>query len=944
MTATKSSWCSKILALLGCFLLLWLVADAQCPDNKLLRKRLTELQTASASIDDQLKELLRYDSLANFCGRRDSTHEFLKRFIGIKYYFRSDFNKALEYYRQANRIIEENANQPYINPQQLVSNYYWMSIFYDSLHNVPERISAMDTCIAQFMRLNVPANLAVIRAISERVEYYFDVGDYYKSLDYARESGNLCLEYIANNPVKNTTELNIARSILEYSDAWYVKVRLVQKQFGELERYLHDKVRSYAKAGFKPYLAYAYASLAELYSNKGEQENATHYFRLALRTYGETGDRFSCKQMWNSLGTDLYFRQLKDHGKALECYRTALRYNTASDPRDAVERLNIYANMGNVYVQQQRFDSAFFYYNLAFTQIKKGADENYIVNAPLQERVAYKKVHLLASLMLDKADAYLARYRHRKDPADLKEAVRIYRVADRFLDMVKAEQSDLDSKLFWRRGSRRLYEHAIEATYTQGNMEDAFYFFEKSKAVLLNDQLKLQRGLRMEDVAKISELRRRATQVSNQQKAAGADPGLYDELGHELFRITRQLDNLEKSIKQRNPMLYQSMVDTSFMRIKDVQQVLLKDHEALLEIFRGETAVYVLLILKNKVHLNKVSRKEFDSRAAAYISFISDRSEVNRSYGSFLDVSHQLYQLIFGRSGVPAGRIIISPDGQYFPFESLVVNTDKNAPEYFISDHAVSYTYSARFLQNSFPSAQKSGYGFLLGVAPVEYAAHLKLTPLRGSDGSLEKIRGDFGKFQGLIGNEASRDNFLRQFSRYTVIQLYTHASDSSRNNEPVIYFADAPLYLSELIPGDHPATRLVVLSACETGLGKLYQGEGVFSFNRGFAAMGIPSSVSSLWQVENRPTYRITELFHQYLASGLPLDVALQKAKLEYLETEPKEKRLPYYWAASILVGKTDAIAEPRTSSIWNWILMIGVLIIAGSLIYVLFRKNRKP
>jgi CHAT domain-containing protein len=112
---------------------------------------------------------------------------------------------------------------------------------------------------------------------------------------------------------------------------------------------------------------------------------------------------------------------------------------------------------------------------------------------------------------------------------------------------------------------------------------------------------------------------------------------------------------------------------------------------------------------------------------------------------------------------------------------------------------------------------------------------------------------------------------------------LYTHSSDSSGRGEPVIYFADSALYLSDLISEYKPLARLIVLSACETGAGKVYNGEGVFSFNRGFAAIGIPAAITNLWSVENASTYKLTELFYKYLTRGIPSDIALQKAKLEF-------------------------------------------------------------
>ena len=121
----------------------------------------------------------------------------------------------------------------------------------------------------------------------------------------------------------------------------------------------------------------------------------------------------------------------------------------------------------------------------------------------------------------------------------------------------------------------------------------------------------------------------------------------------------------------------------------------------------------------------------------------------------------------------------------------------------------------------------------------------------------------------------------------------------------------------------------MIVLSACETAEGKVHNGEGVFSFNRQFAALGIPSSIANLWKVDNSSSYQVTELFYKYLTQGLPLDVALQKAKKEFKSISSKERNLPYYWAASILVGQGDPIPLQKAFP-WKWV--------AASVIVLLF------
>jgi CHAT domain-containing protein len=293
--------------------------------------------------------------------------------------------------------------------------------------------------------------------------------------------------------------------------------------------------------------------------------------------------------------------------------------------------------------------------------------------------------------------------------------------------------------------------------------------------------------------------------------------------------------------------------------------------------------------------------------------------------------------LLFQNVSLPTGRIIISPGGKYFPFESLIIS--KQPLTYFIEDHAVSYTYSASYLLNNFSVNPASNSYTFMGIAPVQYNNGLPALP--GSDQSLQRMRNYFSNATSLAGPEASKNNFLKNYYKYKIIQLYTHATDSGFSGEPMIYFSDSALLLSDLFYESKPATSLIVLSACETGQGKLYNGEGVFSFNRQFAALGIPSSISNLWKANDQSTYKITELFYKYLSKGMALDVALQQAKKEFRAISSKENNLPYYWAASVLVGQGNPILVQKTFP-WIWVasIVIVLLFVFGG--FKIIRRHR--
>ena len=96
--------------------------------------------------------------------------------------------------------------------------------------------------------------------------------------------------------------------------------------------------------------------------------------------------------------------------------------------------------------------------------------------------------------------------------------------------------------------------------------------------------------------------------------------------------------------------------------------------------------------------------------------------------------------------------------------------------------------------------------------------------------------------------------------------------------------------------------TRLVVLSACDTGLGEVRNGEGVYGLRRSFVLAGAESLVMSLWPVSDYSTRRLMSAFYKNLRLGLPRGAALRRVQLEMLKADPRLH--PFYWANFIQSG----------------------------------------
>jgi CHAT domain-containing protein len=172
------------------------------------------------------------------------------------------------------------------------------------------------------------------------------------------------------------------------------------------------------------------------------------------------------------------------------------------------------------------------------------------------------------------------------------------------------------------------------------------------------------------------------------------------------------------------------------------------------------------------------------------------------------------------------------------------------------------------------------------------------------------------GSEQIFVGENASESNFKQNAGEFQIIHLASHFEINDID----------PLY-SKVILSQKGNTQedgylqtyevfdlrlnadLVVLSACNTALGKLSKGEGLIGISRAFLYAGVPSIVVSLWNVEDEATGKIMEYFYNYLKQGVHKNNALRLAKLEYLKNANITRRDPFFWAPFILFGDLSPI-----------------------------------
>ena len=330
---------------------------------------------------------------------------------------------------------------------------------------------------------------------------------------------------------------------------------------------------------------------------------------------------------------------------------------------------------------------------------------------------------------------------------------------------------------------------------------------------------------------------------------------------------------------------------------------------------------------------------DLHSKIKLFNKCISKPFSTTQDQNSFNKLSNEVYKSLIPKSTSDLfnkkNKLIIIPDYilQTIPFEALQLTL--NTKDYLIKKYEISYSYSISFL-NKNNETSRNAKNNLIGFAPYSFSYDQKLNPLERSKEELESIESTInGNF--FHDSSSTKENFISNINNYKIIHLATHAN-SNDSITPWIAFKNEKLLLNELYTIKNQA-ELVILSACNTAIGEIKEGEGAFSLARGFFYSGSNSVISSLWQVNDKSTSFIMQDFYKNIKNNNSKSNALRKAKINYLDSQSLTESSPYYWASFVLIGNADSIEFDNNFSSFYFIISIVFILI----ILFLFRKRKK-
>jgi CHAT domain-containing protein len=361
-------------------------------------------------------------------------------------------------------------------------------------------------------------------------------------------------------------------------------------------------------------------------------------------------------------------------------------------------------------------------------------------------------------------------------------------------------------------------------------------------------------------------------------------------------------------------------------------QAALPEGQRLLTYSVTSERTYLFLVTRDSFSIARspATTETLDRLVREYVSLLKNpnSSEEMSEQGS------KLYEYLIGpiEGALADGKsLCIVPDKalHFLPFAVLV---DRSG-HYFVENHRLSYAPSAAVLVRSIDEARAKGgikdeSILAVGNPAFDREGFPLLKDLPDAEHEAREASAGYTSKKLLIGMQATENAVRDQLKTCDVAHLAVHCVVAEKSpwlaalvlteppkaitadNTSKTWVRDAQtsredglLYLNELYGVSMPHARLVILSACETGLGQYYRGEGIVSLIRPFLAARVPTVVASLWAVDSRATAELMiELHRERRAHTLSASDALRASQIKMIRSEQYQH--PYYWAPFISVG----------------------------------------
>jgi len=876
--------------------------------------------------------------------------------IAIEYHYKfDDYLNSLKYNKKAEKMrLTINDGLLWRSKLNIGSNYY-------DLNEYKKAILYLESALRLKGSKSVDDSISVYSLLSE---CYMEKGDFDQAKSFALKSINIKASLFEVN-----TSLNAFASILINSND--------SVNLGEAIKYSEEALRLSRSIQDQENVEVALNNLGRANKSLGKTKDALEYYNQAIDVIDKP-DNYYNAILLNNIALVLIDQH--KHTYSINILNESLtKYKLFYETYYNYDYAAPYENLADNYIALQQFQPAFFHYQKALINITNNFRTEDIFNNPNpadSSLFIYSNTDMIRVLHL-KAIAAYQYYKQNDSLKYLNLANQCYQTAFNFHDQLQKDISTENSRLFQVKSIVFYGEHALKvANELQENGIDvskaAFRFMEKNKATVLLQAMNEADALQFANlpdslIEKEKDLKIAINHYNRQlnETVNPVDSTTIKQVDSLLFNTKLSYQKLINNLENNHPEYFRLKYQQNKIELADVQNQL-DDQRALLSYFVGDTSIYTLLILKDRSQLFKIQKPADwediinNFQEAITLSDTDERfNKYNKkSFAKFVTNAHILYRCLLQGpleelNNIPHLKIIPDAELNYIPFDLLLTNSVDTSSvnyielPYLLKQKTISYAYSAALMmEQQQANTTEKDYAYV-GYAPKYDNSNYSDLPQAHQ---LVKDMALFFKGKEYVDEETTKANFLKDTLSYQVLHLAMHGKlndqyplnshlvFTKRENDTIedqykLYAAD--LYLRQL------NTDFAILNACETGTGELRKGEGVMSLSRAFTYAGCPSLMMSLWSIDETSSVDILETFLKNIKKGSLKDVALQQAKLDYLNNTSAILSHPNYWAGLVLTGNTNAMQFKNSFSRFWWVLGVSVVLLVLFGGYLTFKKS---
>lgn len=888
--------------------------------------------------------------------------------IGIIYAQQGDYDQAEKAITSSLKIIEK-ISPP--NDPELGNRYLNTGRFMALMNKDSESLSYYDKSEAILLK-KVGANHPDIGSLYlNKGQTYIHMADYEKALIYFNKALSIAT---GNHEPGHPNILSINMNI-----------GYVYEKKGDFKSALKYYELSIPDDKSNPAVIKTYSNMASLYSAEKDPVNADAYYNkaidLAVDVLGP--DHPETGLLYTRYGYFLINENEED--RSVELFRKALDISIKNYGRKSREVSNNLTHIGNYYLIKNDLGKALKSYQDAIIAYVKNFNDQRISSNP--DAGVVEPDRYLVNALNGKAQALSLT----GSENNLRSSLETYKLSIKIIEKLRSSYQNEESKLLLSGDERKTFLNTVKIatllyrkTGKKSYLEEAFRYADKGKSAVLLASI---RDIEAKQFGKIPE------NIQQVEKKLKLDLGSYNRFTYEerqksnpdegklrfwesrIFELESSYDSLVKLLEKDYTDYYNLKYKEREVNIEQIKSQI-EPGRALIEYTLTDTVLYIFVINRKKF---EVITQRIDSSFFNNIKTLRDATEsgdlmsiTKEDYLNYSKSAFALYNDLLKpcKGIVDEKKLIIIPDSEigYISFDMLLSekadtnSMDFRSLQFLIRDHIISYSASAILQYSGLNKNARKATRNLLAMAPsYDNLSNLKedgfidesgktiyLLPIPGVEDEIKGIKKALSG-TALNATDATEKEFKSVAEQYNILHFAMHTlvnNDKPMLSKLVFYqdndtVEDGMLNTYELF-GMNLNAGLAVLSACNTGTGKLMKGEGMMNLARGFIYAGVPGIVMTLWSVEDQSSAEIVENFYKYLEKGMSKDEALRQAKLDLLEQGDPLRSHPYYWAAYVTIGDYSPMkfVKPVWLSVIYYLVTLGSIL---SMVIMLLRKSKR-